>query len=132
MDQPTMTVEIDEAIRRDPELLADVEAATEFLDTLPDETEPPAGAVWTLAANQPDRADQRPAVTLRLIDLPAYESVEVTSPPITRSRTRGVDYRNQAIRYLWTALLQKRSKVLSERLNAIILHGDWGSDDADQ
>ena len=37
MSEQAMTVEIDEAIRRDPELLADVEAATEYLRRLPED-----------------------------------------------------------------------------------------------
>ena len=46
--QPTMTVEIEAAIRRDPELLRDVEAATAFLDTLHDAVPPPAATRWAL------------------------------------------------------------------------------------
>ena len=125
--QATMAVEIDEAIRRDPELLRDVEAATAYLDTRHEWARPPAVVRWELARTQPERPDHRPAVVLKLVDWPDYDGAEAASPPLSRVRTRGADYREDAVLRVWTKLLQQRSRVILDRLAA-----DFAAEDAER
>lgn len=131
MSQPAMTVEIDEAIRRDPELLRDVEAATAYLDTLHLRGEPPAAAHWRLAQGHSARPDHRPAVVLSLVDQPDDDSIRVESAPLDRARTRGEGLRDQAMRRLWTALLQSRSRILHRRVTLAISRIESEGDDGD-
>lgn len=114
----TMRVEIADAIRADPELLRDVEAATAYLDTLHSRIEPPAWVRWELAPTQPDRVEHRPAVVVTIGDWPEYGEETATSDPLSRVRTKSADIRERAMIKLWGRLLRNRSDVIVDRINA--------------
>ncbi len=128
--QLTTRVEIADAIRADPELLCDVEAATAYLVSLPRRVEPPALVRWSLAPTQPDRAEHRPAVVVTLGDWPEFLNKMVTSDPLSRVRTRRGDIRERAVFNLWTRLLQNRSEVLLDFV-AASLAGEIGESNGD-
>ena len=127
-----MTVEIDEAIRRDPELLRDVEAATAYLLSLHEWTGPPAVARWVPVGGRADRPTTDTSLILTLTDHADYDSRVVDRLLPTRD-VRDGDRRDQAVRSLWTKLLQSRSKVLSDRVATAISRIDvTGGDDGGQ
>ena len=123
-----MTVEIDEAIRRDPRLLRDVEAATAYLLSLHEWTGPPAVARWASADGRAERPTINTDLVLTLTDQADYDSRTVNRLLPTRD-VRDGDRRDQAVRSLWTKLLQSRSKVLSERVAAAISRIDETGDE---
>ena len=107
--EPTMTVEIDEAIRRDPRLLRDVEAATAYLRSLPRRVGPPHIARWS----RPDWAEECP--TLELDD---GEGLEPIRSAIAGNVLRDRDGRESAIRWAWLDLLEQRSETAHKRVEA--------------
>ena len=102
-----MTVEIDEAIRRDPRLLRDVEAATAVLAELPKEIpilSLPALVRWQSSSDAPDRLE------LGLYDSPSREGVG------TRRRIPASLLATHQLRA--HAVLRSVSDLLSARIEA--------------
>ena len=107
MSAPAMAVEIDEAIRRDPDLLRDVEAATAVLRELPGRIEtfkPPSLARWQLARGTAGHLE------LGLYDLPPGQGVG------TRRQFPADSLATDQLRAL--TVLRSVSDLLSERLKA--------------
>ena len=110
-----MTVEIDDAIRRDPELLRDVEAATEYLRTMPTRVEPPHVARWRRA----DMAGAMPM--LELDDKGGVDPVRAVFQRRVLSDRYG---RESAIRQTWRELLKQRSETAHKRVEAMLAELD--------
>lgn len=128
MEQLTMRVEIADEIRADPELLRDVQAATDYLDTMHERIEPPMLVRWELARDQPDRPEHRPAVVVTLSDWPEYGSVTASSDPLSRTRTQNPEGREWSVSRLWTKLMQNRSRVILDRIAGRFREGLEDSD----
>ena len=102
-----MTVEIDEAIRRDPRLLRDVEAATAYLLTLPEYVPPPRATRWW----RPTKIDDY--VVLELDDREGGNPVShIFFDRVRRDKSR----RESAVRWAWIDLLEHRSKIAHSRV----------------
>ena len=120
MSEQAMTVEIDEAIRRDPQLLRDVEAATAYLLALPQRVEPPHVVRW----RRPDLA-VAPTV-LELDDGAGLDPVRASIPrPVLQDRPG----RESAVRWAWLDLLEQRSEVAHSRVERTMAELEAGGVD---
>ena len=102
MTESVMTVEIDEAIRRDPELLRDVEAATAYLGRLPEENP---------TLRLPEVARWRRGVAAGQIELMLSEA----GPPVVVSRRQFDAALLRTRQLLQLSVLQSVTDYLSAR-----------------
>ena len=105
-----MAVEIDEAIRRDPELLRDVEAATNYLRSLPERVPPPMSVKWLTAGVLGN-------YFLELADAAAFDPIRHA---VRRSQLRSRPEQESVVRWAWIELLGRRLDVARSQVESTL------------